>query len=224
MLEVGKIKKAIIPAIRYGIIISIAATAIYLLNRNDMIKVYSPFEIKDYINSVGALAPVLYIIMFTFVPLTLFPDSILAIAGGMCFGLLWGSVYTIIGAMLGATLSFFIFRLIGRSIIKKMIKKDLGRLSNYIEEKGFFIVLMLRLIPLFPFDVISYSAGLSNIKYKDFLAATILGIIPGVFVFTNMGDKVKDIGSTGFYISISLLVFLFGISGMLKDRIFSKME
>ncbi len=205
--------------IKYGILISILGIAIYLINRFNIFKGYTPQQIKDYIHSFGALAPIIYITMFTFVPLTLFPDSVLAIAGGMCFGLLWGSTYTMIGAIFGGTLSFYISRLIGKNLIKNMIKKDLGKLSNHIEERGFWVILMLRLIPLFPFDVISYSAGLSSINYKDFLTATILGIIPGILVFTNVGDKATEIGSTGFYISISLLVLLFITAGMLKNKI-----
>lgn len=203
----------------YGIMLLILGIVIFLLNRYNIFKGGTPQQIKEYVYSFGALAPIIYIIMFTFVPLTLFPDSVLAIAGGMCFGLLWGSIYTMIGALCGGTLSFYISRLIGKNFIKNVFKKDLGNLSSHIEEKGFLIVLLLRLIPLFPFDVISYSAGLSNIKYKDFLLATILGIIPGVFVFTNLGDKAADIGSTGFYISISLLVLLFITAGMLKGKI-----
>ncbi len=193
--------------------------AIYLINRYNIFKGYTPEQMKDYVHSFGALAPIIYIIMFTFIPLTLFPDSVLAIAGGMCFGLLWGFTYTIIGAILGGTLAFYISRLIGKNYIKNMIKKDLGELSNHIGDKGFWVILMLRLIPLFPFDVISYGAGLSNIKYKDFLIATIFGIIPGILVFTNVGDKATEIGSTGFYISISLLVLLFITAGILKNKI-----
>lgn len=211
-----KNEKAII---KYGIIILILGIIIFIINRYNIFKDYTPQQIKEYVCSFGALAPIIYIIMFTLVPLTFFPDSVLAIAGGMCFGLLGGSMYTMIGALCGGTLSFYISRLIGKNFIMTVLKKDLGELSNSIEEKGFLIVLMLRLIPLFPFDVISYSAGLSKIKYKDFFSATLLGTIPGIFVFTNIGDKAAEIGSLGFYISISLLVLLFIASGMLKNKI-----
>jgi len=80
-------------------------------------------------------------------------------------------------------------------------------------------VFILRLIPLFPFDVISYSAGFSGVKFKDFALATILGIIPGIFVFTNIGDKASEIGSSRFYASIALLIGLIVISYVLKNKI-----
>ncbi len=203
---------------KYLFIAAIAATALFIFNRYFSFSDYTPQQIKDYVNSFGGLAPIIYIIMFTFVPLTLFPDSLLAIAGGMCFGLFWGSIYTMVGALSGGTLAFYIARLIKKGLIKKPSSKDLGGLSKSIEERGFWIVLLLRLIPLFPYDVISYSAGLSGISIKDFLLATLLGTIPGIIVFTNVGDKATDIGSRDFYISLSLLVALLVISVILKNR------
>ncbi|MBB6215516.1 putative membrane protein YdjX (TVP38/TMEM64 family) [Anaerosolibacter carboniphilus] len=215
-MEIKKGKKSML---KYGAFLFIVTVVIFLLNRFNLFKDFTPQQIKEYVHSFGALAPIIYIIMFTIVPLTLFPDSVLAIAGGMCFGLFWGSIYTMIGALCGGTLSFYISRLIGKNFIKNILKKDLGELSSSIEEKGFFIILLLRLIPLFPYDIISYSAGLSNIRYRDFLLATIFGTIPGIIVFTNVGDKATDVGSTGFYISISLLVILLLASVGLKNKI-----
>lgn len=210
-----KKKKIIIKSIIILFFIGI----IYLINRNKGFDGYSPEDIKEYLDSFGILAPIAYIVMFTLVPLTLFPDSILAIAGGMGFGLIEGSILTMIGALCGATLSFYITRLLGKNFIKKIIKKDVSVIEKQLEEKGFIIVLLLRLIPLFPFDVISYSAGLSDIKYRDFISATFIGTIPGILVYTNLGDKSTEIGSTDFYISLLLLLVLFIVSILLKRLI-----
>ncbi|MFT9495115.1 TVP38/TMEM64 family protein [Anaerosolibacter sp.] len=214
-----EIRKSKTKVAKYGFFILMIGITVLLANRLNLFRDFTPQQIKEYVCSFGGLAPIIYIIMFTIVPLTLFPDSVLAIAGGMCFGLFWGFVYTMIGALCGGTLSFYISRLVGKNFIKKILKKDLGDLSNTIEEKGFLIILVLRLIPLFPYDIISYSAGLSNIKFRDFLVATIFGTIPGIIVFTNVGDKATEIGSTGFYISISLLVILLIASVGLKNKI-----
>ena len=67
-------------------------------------------DIKNYVESFGKLGPIIYIIMFSLVPLTLFPDSILAISSGIIFGLVNGYIYTAIGALIGATISFYISR------------------------------------------------------------------------------------------------------------------
>ncbi|MEN2257910.1 VTT domain-containing protein [Paraclostridium benzoelyticum] len=71
---------------------------------------------------------------------------------------------------------------------------------------------------MFPFDVISYGAGLTNIKYRDFIFATIVGTIPGILVFTNIGAQSVDIGSNSFYLSIMALILLILSSIVLKNK------
>ena len=205
--------------IKWFLLLLLVSSVVYWLNKSEIFQYATPEQLRDFIASYKVLAPFVYILLFTFVPLTLFPDSVLAISGGMCFGLFWGFVYTMIGAVCGGTLAFYLSRGIGRKLVKTFSKKEADKLSTIINERGFIIVLMLRLIPLFPFDVISYGAGFSNIKYRDYLLATIVGIIPGVLVFTNIGTQVSKIGSFEFYISISMLVLLVVCGNFFKDKL-----
>lgn len=175
-------------------------------------------EIQSYVEGFGGFAPVVYILIFALVPLTLFPDSIIAISGGLIFGLVKGYIFTTIGALIGGTISFYISRYFGRDVVKKLTKDKLDNIENMINEKGFTIVFLLRLIPLFPFDVISYGAGFTSIKYRDFAIATVLGTIPGILVFTNIGAKSVDIGSSSFYASIAALILLLFTSMVLKKK------
>ncbi|MDU1539025.1 TVP38/TMEM64 family inner membrane protein ydjZ [uncultured Clostridium sp.] len=211
--QINKILKILISVI---LIIIIGSTIYKLLNMNINSK-----DIQAYVSSFGKLAPLVYIIMFALVPLTLFPDSVLAIGGGLIFGLFKGYIYTLIGALIGASLSFYISRKLGRNFVKKLTKEKLDGIESMINSKGFFVVLMLRLIPLFPFDIISYGAGLTSIKYKDFLLATIIGTIPGILVFTNIGAQSVNIGSNGFYMSIMALILLVIASIFLKNKFVS---
>lgn len=192
---------------------------IYFMNKYNIFKDYSPTQIKEYINSFGLLSPVIYLLVLTILPLVLFPDSVIVIAGGMMFGVVNGSILTIIGSFLGATVSFYISRVFGKRVIEKFIKKDMVNLSEHSKKKGFIIILLLRLIPVFPFKIVSYSAGLSNIKFKDFTIATVLGSMPGIIVYTNLGDKTNEVGSSSFYISILLLVLLFAVTLVLKKKL-----
>lgn len=180
---------------------------------------YTAEDIKNYISSFGIWSPLVFIILFTLVPLTLFPDALLAIAGGMVFGLVPGFIYTMVGAACGATLAFMIARLAGNKVIKKFKNHNLVQVQNLLTRNGFWIVLYLRLIPLIPFDIISYGAGLTSIKYRDFILATLLGIIPGVLVYVNLGDKSLSIGSTDFYVAIALLIGLSSLAWLFKQKI-----
>ncbi|MEY7999931.1 TVP38/TMEM64 family protein [Clostridium sp. Mt-5] len=171
------------------------------------------------------LGPIIYIIMFALVPLTLFPNAILALASGMAFGVLYGMIYTIIGAVLGAALSFYIARFLGKDIVDKLVRGRGKWFEDGVEKKGFLIVFTLRLIPLVPFDIISYGAGLSKIKFKDFLLATTIGIIPGVFIFINLGDKSQNAGSLDFIFALVLLGALVLASYFIKNKIsFDKLQ
>lgn len=203
----------------------IIVIAIFVCLKCSFFKKCDIYSTKTYINSFGMLAPVVYIIMFTLVPLTLFPDSILAISGGMVFGVFYGTIYTIIGAVCGATLSFYIARFLGKEIVDKLIDGRARWFEDGTEKRGFLIILILRLIPLVPFDIISYGAGLSKIKFKDFFAASIIGIIPGVIVFTNLGDKSLEYTSPGFIVAVGMLILLLISSYIAKKRIsFNKLQ
>lgn len=203
------------------VIISIVVifTLVYLLRSSGILGSCDAKSIKNMMSSFGTFAPIVYIILFSLVPLTLFPDSILAIAGGMCFGIIKGSIYTIIGALIGGTISFYISRILGREIVEKLVHGKGKWFEAGVEKKGFLLILSLRLIPLVPFDIISYGAGLSKIKYSDFAFATFIGIIPGVLIFSNLGDKSLNLKSPEFIIAMALLICLLILSYFLKKKI-----
>lgn len=178
----------------------------------------TPNAIKSFLLQFGSWAPVIYIILFTIVPLTLFPDAVLAIASGLIFGVTFGSVYTIIGALCGGSLAFFIARFLGRDFISPKMKKHTN-LNNLISEKGFAMVLILRLIPLIPFDVISYAGGISGIRYKDFILGTVLGIVPGVFILTNIGAGISELNSPRLYLSSTAFILLIILAKSFANRL-----
>lgn len=204
------------------IIVFVVSIAL-LINKFNVFKDYGPNEIKDFIQGKGIMAPVIYVALLSSLPLLLFPDSVLVISGGMIFGLVWGTILTIIGSVIGATIAFFLSRKLGQQVVKRFIKKDLVFFDKNDKKSGFFLILMLRLIPLFPFKIVSYSAGLSDIRFKDFVLATTIGSLPGIIVYTNLGDKTTVFGSKDFYLSITLLVGLFIISFIMK-KLFKEKE
>lgn len=213
----NKLNKSLLQVLILGIIV---IAMIFLFNRFN-INDYGPDDIKELILSKGNLGPVLYIILLTLLPLILFPDSVLVIGGGMVYGLIGGTILTSIGSLLGGIIAFLISRKLGRAIVKKIIKKDLVLFKKDDKLSGILLILMLRLIPLFPFKVVSYSAGLSEIRLRDFSIATVIGSLPGIIVYTNLGDKTNEVGSKGFYQAVIMLIALFIVSFIVK-RIYKK--
>ena len=199
-------------------VVCIICAVLYICTKCGMFTNCTPQSMKNYICSFGALAPVIYIFMFTVVPLTLFPDFVLAATGGLIFGVWFGTIYTIIGAACGGTISFFISRSYGRGLVEKLTKGKINCFDDGAQKKGLIFILILRFIPLIPFDIISYGAGLSKIKYKDFILATIIGVIPGVWVYTNLGDKSAHLFSTEFFKAVAILILLLLVSYFIKKK------
>jgi uncharacterized membrane protein YdjX (TVP38/TMEM64 family) len=200
-----------------AIVLIIVVITAYFCHYSGIFRNCSAEGIKEYINSFGAFGPAIYMIMFSIIP----SGSIIAIAGGMAFGMYLGTLYTIIGALIGATTAFYLSRFLGRDAVEKLVKGKIQSFEDGVEKRGFLLILILRLIPIIPFNVISYGAGLTKIKFIDYLLATMIGIIPGVIVFTNLGDKALNFRSSEFVMSVAMLLVLILASWVLKKKVSS---
>lgn len=151
---------------------------------------FRPETIRDAILPLGYWGPIMYILCNVFRPFFFFPAIILAIAGGLAFGPLWGAIYLIIGTVLGAALCFGAARLLGRDGFKRFWSKwtMLEELDNQAERQGFKTVLILRLAPVLPWDAVSFLAGLSKVRFRPYIWATVMGSVPGAIAFSYFGN------------------------------------
>ena len=185
----------------------------------------TPQQLQQALQQTGGWAPVLYIGLFILLPTFFFPVAVLALAGGLLFGLWWGSVYTFIGAVLNCALMFLLARYVGRSQVQRLVEQKLSpqwrrRLQMADGKEGFLLLIILRLIPAVPYNLINYTFGLTGISFSSYLLASAIGIIPGTFAFINIGDKTLEAGSPSFWIAIGLLVLLLVVTGLLGKKLF----
>lgn len=185
----------------------------------------TPQQLQQALQQTGGWAPVLYIGLFILLPTFFFPVAVLALAGGLLFGLWWGSVYTFIGAVLNCALMFLLARYVGRSQVQRLVEQKLSpqwqrRLQMADGKEGFLLLIILRLIPAVPYNLINYTFGLTGISFSSYLLASAIGIIPGTFAFINIGDKTLEVGSPSFWIAIGLLVLLLVVTGLLGKKLF----
>lgn len=185
----------------------------------------TPQQLQQALQQTGGWAPVLYIGLFVLLPTFFFPVAVLALAGGLLFGLWWGSVYTFIGAVLNCALMFLLARYVGRSQVQRLVEQKLSpqrqrRLQMADGKEGFLLLIILRLIPAVPYNLINYTFGLTGISFSSYLLASAIGIIPGTFAFINIGDKTLEAGSPSFWIAIGLLVLLLVVTGLLGKKLF----
>jgi len=123
------------------------------------------------------------------------PATPLTLAGGVVFGVWKGTVLNVAGATLGAALGFLAARLLGREAVGALVKgkfKSLEAVDLTARKSGFQIILRLRLLPVVPFNALNFGAGLTQIRFWDFIAGTALGIIPGAFIYTYSADAIAS--------------------------------
>jgi uncharacterized membrane protein YdjX (TVP38/TMEM64 family) len=121
--------------------------------------------------------------------------AILSLAAGAIFGSIMGSIYAIISATIGATLAFLVTRYLLRDVVLAQFGARLEGINRELETRGFNYLLFLRLVPLFPFFLINLAAGLTRLPLRTFILATVIGIIPGGFVYVNAGASLATIDS-----------------------------
>lgn len=134
--------------------------------------------------------PVVFITVYSLACVVAFPGSILTLSGGAVFGTFWGTAYNLAGANLGASLAFGMARFLGRDFVKSFLKQ--GKLKDLDEkaaENGFQTILILRLIPIVPFNALNFGSGFSKIHYRDYLLGSLIGMLPGTFIYTYFADS-----------------------------------
>jgi uncharacterized membrane protein YdjX (TVP38/TMEM64 family) len=148
-------------------------------------------EIRNVAERVRGVwyAPILLIASYAVGCVFAIPASLFILAAGVIWGWKLGGLYAMIGGVLGATASFLVGRFLGEGVLTKFGR--LGRaVEKQVEHAGFKSLLILRLIPLFPFAVLNYGAGVARLKILDFVFATALGLAPSNFVFAYSADAI----------------------------------
>ncbi len=123
--------------------------------------------------------------------------AILSLSAGLLFGSVLGTVYAVVAATIGATLAFIVTRYLLHDPVQRRFGPRLEGINQELAERGFNYLLFLRLVPLFPFFLINLAAGLTRLPLRTFVLATMLGIIPGGFVYVNAGAGLAAINGLG---------------------------
>ena len=189
----------------------------------------SPEDIQAQLRETGSWAPVLYLLFFTFLPAIFFPVAVLALAGGLVFGLIEGSVYTLIGAALNCAFMFIIARKFMPDEKRQELSQKFGpkwqkRLQKSAGRSSFILLVILRLIPLFPYNLINYGFALTSMSFRNYMIASMIGIIPGTLVFVNLGENALDPASPKFWLALGLLVLLIIVTSWVGKKLYPDEE
>jgi uncharacterized membrane protein YdjX (TVP38/TMEM64 family) len=169
----------------------------------------TPEGIRQMVLSYGALSVVAYEFLHIIRPFTFIPVTPFTIAGGYIYGHVFGLALAMVGTTLAAVITFFLSRYLFRDYLKKRLSTHYAGFDSRFDSGGIFTVAAMRVIPILPFDAVGYVAGVSSIRFRDYLLGTLLGELPGAFVLTMLGNSLTNIDSPWFIVSLALAILLF---------------
>ncbi|TYQ31544.1 TVP38/TMEM64 family protein [Pseudanabaena sp. UWO310] len=155
-------------------------------------------EIFHWIENLGYWGGLAFLFVYIIATIAFIPGSVLTLGGGAVFGVLWGSIYVFIGATLGAIAAFLIGRYFARDWIGKKIEgnQKFMAIDQAVAQSGFKIVLLTRLSPIFPFSLLNYVFGITNVGLKDYAIASI-GMLPATVMYVYIGSLAGDLARIG---------------------------
>ncbi len=193
---------------KFGALLVVVVLSVVAVRATPLGAWLSTENIQDLLDRLGPWAPAAYMLAYLIAPVLALPGTPLSLAGGFLFGGLWGTVYTVIGAGTGATLAFLVARYLGRDFVGKVLRGKARTLDEEIAGHGLQVIFFLRLVPLVPFNLLNYAAGLSKMRLRHYVLGTYVGIIPGTFAYVYLGSSLTSIGSWQFFLAVGLLALL----------------
>ncbi len=155
-------------------------------------------DILVWIESLGSIGAIAFIGIYIVSTVAFLPAFILTLGSGVLFGVWLGSIYVFIGATVGSILAFLVGRYLARDwVAKKIADNDQFRaIDRAVGKEGLKIVLLTRLSPAFPFNLLNYAFGVTGVSVKDYVIGSI-GMIPGTIMFVYIGSLAGNLALIG---------------------------
>lgn len=153
-------------------------------------------QFAAWVESLGWLGPLVFILGYAVATVAFIPGSLLTLAAGAIFGLVQGTLYTLVGATLGASAAFLVARYGARGWIERRIAGNarFAAIDRAVGKEGFKIVALLRLSPVFPFNLLNYSLGLTRVRFLDYLLASV-AMLPGSLLYVYYGKAAGSLAA-----------------------------
>ena len=145
-----------------------------------------------WVAEAGVWAPLAFIALYAAATVLFLPGSVLTLAAGALFGALPGALYSLTGATLGATLAFLVARYLAADWVARKSGGRLKQLIDGVQAEGWRFVAFLRLVPLFPFNLVNYALGLTRIPLSAYVAASFICMFPGALAYAWLGHAGRE--------------------------------
>jgi uncharacterized membrane protein YdjX (TVP38/TMEM64 family) len=153
--------------------------------------------IKTWVEHSGRWGPVVFLGVYMIAPALFLPGSVLTLAGGALFGPFTGALLSLIGATIGATVAFLVARYLAAAWVERRVSGCLQEIKERVEREGWRFIAFVRLVPLFPFNLLNYACGLTRLSVQTFALTSFLTMAPGAFAYAYLGDTSREAASGG---------------------------
>ncbi|GAB4179595.1 MAG: hypothetical protein Fur006_13040 [Coleofasciculaceae cyanobacterium] len=149
-----------------------------------------------WVESLGVLAPLVFIVIYNLATVLFIPGSLLTLKGGCLFGVVWGSIYVTIAATFGAICAFLIGRYLSRDWVCRKIESNpkFKAINQAVNREGWKIVLLTRLSPILPFNLLNYAFGVTQVSLRDYVLGSI-GMVPATVMYVYIGSLASNLAT-----------------------------
>ena len=170
-----------------------------------------PEWLQTTLERAGFWGPIVYILIYTMATILVLPSTVLNLAGGALFGPWLGSLWTTLGALVAAIVAFGFTRTVGRELVEQRLAGYWQALDAEIHTGGLFYLFSIRLLPVIPYGLVNFAAGLTSISWRDYIIGTALGTLPGVLPFVLLGSSGLTLSQTGDWLPLVIALTLIGM-------------
>ncbi len=180
----------------------------------DNIRLENVPKIKAWVASFGAVAPLVYIGLYLVSTVFFLPGTPVTVLAGFVFGPLWGVLYASIASIISVSAAFLIARYVARDLVENWVKDNaqFRKIDAQVEEQGWRIVMLTRLVPIFPFNLQNYAYGLTSIRFSTFVLVSAIFMLPGTAVYVQFGGALVsgegNIWKTLIYLGVAGVLLL----------------
>lgn len=162
-------------------------------------------QLRAFIESFEGLASLIFILMCTVRGLAFIPCGLFSALGGLLFGPVLGTIYTLAGLTAGSLITFYLARVLGKGWAQRVMGRRYDMYEGYISRDSFLSIFLMRIIPVLPFDAVSCIAGMSRAGAGRYAIATLTGSMPGVFIYVYFGDSIGSLSTKKVVFSVAVI-------------------
>jgi uncharacterized membrane protein YdjX (TVP38/TMEM64 family) len=193
---------------RWLAVVAVLALVALASRHVDLAAALHPETIRALIAPFGAWGPLVFSVFKIITMLLCVPLSTVSIAAGLLFGFGWGLVINVITNLIGSVIAFAIARRLGGDAVRSRLTGRWAAFHRAMDADGFTFLFVMRLTPVFPFNIVSYAVAVTGLRWRVYLLATALGMLPTTAVYSYVGAAAGEASLGKLAVALTLLALV----------------